>query len=510
MKITKQIGAGFLSILLIMVVALGIFGFVIPAFKVNKLEALSMNDSATAAYTQYLPDTDTIYSYAKDLAAMGARMPGTEAGTAAQTYVKEKFEDFGLEDVSIIPSKTSLYTCDHYSLSVEGQNTDAFYINYSGCNGAFGAFGTTDGGVEAELVYVGSDTSSNVDVEGKIVVADVSFQSMPLIAGKFISKLYYDPDNTFGLTETKDIVYMGDSFTDGYFNYMEKGALGYIGILNDYFDSAEYLSEDYTYLGDMTIPGLWVSKTVGSSIKEKIKHSDTPVTANIQMNGSLKEVDAGAVIGYLKGKSDDTIMVQCHYDSITQGAVEDASGMGCLLAMAKMYAQIPAADLSKTILFIATDTHFSDYDTQDAVIEKLFGDDGNIVANLCIEHIAEEYEISDDGSILATGEIDPRIVFVSGSDTMIQIVNEEFVRHRMDRTLVLPATLLGENLCTDADEFYQEVIAVVSLISSPVYLYSSLDTLDKIARDALVPTCETMADILWRFMETDSALLQAD
>ena len=502
MKLAKRIGVVFLCIIIVLVLILVIWGFAIPAIKIHKLEKLSMDDSVTAKYTTYLDDTDTIYGYAQDLYDMGARRPGTEAGKKAQTYVKDKFTEFGLEDVDIIPSKTKLYTCDNATLSVNGETKDSCYINYSGSAGTFGAFQSD---VTGDMVYVGSDTASKEDVKGKIVVADVGFQSIPYVACNYIGFLKYDPNHTIGLTDSKDVVYMGDSFTDSYFYYMEQGAAGYIGILTDYYDTPEYYSEDYTYLGNMTMPGMWVSNKVGEEIKAAIK--DDSATASIQMSGSLEQVDAGAVVGYIKGKSEDTIMVQCHYDSITNGAVEDASGMSCLLALAKMYAQIPTEDIEKTILFIATDTHFSDYDTHDAVVEKLFGDDGHIVANLTIEHICEEYEINEDGTISDTGNIDARVVFVNGSDTLRQIVNEEFVRHGMDRTLVLPSTLLGDNLCTDADEFYQEGIPLCNLISSPVYLYSSDDTMDKIAKDALVPTCETFSDILWRFMSVESSAL---
>lgn len=502
MSKSKKIGILLLCIVVLLSLVLGIWGFVIPAVKLRQLETLSMADSVTAQYTEYLADAETIYGYAQDLYDLGVRLPGTEGGAAAQAYVRDKFTEFGLSDVEVISSKTKLYTCEQYNLSITGENVDCCYINYSGCDGTYGAF-IAD--VTGDMVYVGSNTSSNVDVTGKIVVADISFQSIPYVACNYIGYLKYDPNNTIGLLDTKDVVYIGDSFTDSYFYYMEQGAAGFIGILTDYYDTAEYYSEDYTYYGNMTIPGMWVSNTTGEEIKAAINNGS--VSATITMSGALTEVDAGAVVGYVKGKSEDTIMVQCHYDSITGGAVEDASGMSCVLALAEMYAQIPQEDIEKTILFIATDTHFSDYDTHDAVVEKLFGSDSKIVANLTIEHICEEYEINEDGTISDTGNIDARVVFVSGSDTMIQIVMEEFVRHGMERTLVLPATLLGENLCTDADEFYQEGIPVCNLISSPVYLYSSDDTMDKIPKDALVPTCETFSDILWRFMSAESSSL---
>ncbi len=502
----KRIALVILAVVLCIAAVFSAILFVIPAIKINTLEKLSMDDSATAQYSDGMPDTDTIYGWAEDLANMGARLPGTEAGQEAQSYVKEKFEEIGLENVSIISSTTSLYTCDSYSLSVGGEDMECFYITYTGTDSTYADFSVD---AEAELVYVGSKTNANVDVEGKIVVIDISFQSMPYVVARLASKLFYDPNNTLSLTGSKQITYLTESFYESYYNYQEKGAVGFIGIPTDYFDSCEYHAEDYRYIGgDMTIPGVFVSNSTGDVIKELINNSDTAVTADIQMSGSLQEIEAGAVIGYLSGSSEETIMVQSHYDSITTGAVEDASGTACLLAMAQFYSQIPEEDREKTLLFIATDTHFSDYDTHDAVVEELFGEGNTIVANLCVEHIAKELVMNTNGGLEETGEVDPRIFFVNGSDALVQIVNEEIVRHGLDRSIVFGATLLGEDVFTDANDFYQQGIALVSLISVPIYLYDTVDTLDKIDTDALVPTVETLSDILWRLSELSGAELQ--
>ncbi|MCD8110463.1 MAG: M28 family peptidase [Clostridiales bacterium] len=508
MRIGKRTGIIVLVIILAAAVAFASVLFIVPSVKISRLEKLSMDDSATAQYNSGMPDEDTIYSWATDLVDMGVRLPGTEAGEKAQAYVLEKFEEFGLEDVTVIPAKTSLYTCGSCTLVVEGEDMECQYITYTCTDGTYTDFDVSE---EAELVYVGSKMDANIDVEGKIVVADISFQSIPYIAAKLISKLFYDPDNTLSLLGSKQVTYLTESFYEGYYNYKDKGAAGYIGILTDYYDSCVYLAEDYTYLGDdMAIPGVFVSSSTGDVIKEMMDNSDEGVTAALTMSGSLEEVDSGAVIGYLPGNSEETIIVQSHYDSITSGAVEDASGTACLLAMADFYSQIPEEDREKTLLFIAMDTHFSDYDTHDAVVEELFGEDCSIVADLCVEHIAKEYTVTSDGELEETGEIDPRIFFVSGSDELIQVVNEEIVRHGLDRSIVLGATLLGEDVFTDANDFYQQGIALVSLISAPIYLYDTIDTADKIEKDALVPTVETLSDILWRLSEMSGEELQEE
>ncbi len=485
---------------------IGAKAFALPAVRIRQMEKLPPAGPSSKHYDK-LPDADIIFGYAADLVDMGARLPGTDAGAKAQTYVKNKFEEFGLDDITIIPAKTKLYQCEEYSLVVDDEKTDCCFINYTGFDG-YGSFDSGD--IEAELVYVGKNTNADIDVAGKIVVADVEFSSVPLGLAKLVGTMY-DPDHTYDLTEIQKNIYMGESFTDGYFNYMSRGAAGYIGILVDYYDTPEYLSEDYNYLGEMKLPGMWVSYSTGDKLRRKIvdaQEEGRKVKASMRLAGSMKQVEAGAVVGFVRGKSKETILVHSHYDSVTCGASEDASGTAAVLALAKMYAQIPAEELEKSIAFILMDSHFSDYDTHDAVVEALMGGQGNgggnITANLCIEHICDEYKKNEEGGISPTGEIESRIVFTTKGKTLNRIVQEEFIRHRMKRSQFLPANLLGDDLCTDADMFYREGIEVCSMVSGPIYLYSSDDTLDKIPKDQLVPTCKTFSDILWRLINRAS------
>lgn len=482
--------------------AIGAKAFAVPAAKIRRMEMLPPEGPSSKHYDK-LPDADTIYGYAADLVDMGARLPGTEAGTKAQDYVIKKFEEFGLEDIGLIPAKTKLYRCNEHSLSVNGEELGCCFINYTGIDG----YGDFDSDItDAQLVYVGDDTDSDVDVEGKIVVCDVHFSSMPLGISRAVGMMY-DPNKTYGLLEVQKNIYMGKSFTDGYFNYLSRGAAGYVGILVDYYDTPEYLSEDYSYLGDMKLPGVWLSHSTGDQLRKQIldaQKEGKTIKASMRLAGILQQVNSGGIVGFVRGKSDQTILVHSHYDSVTCGASEDASGTAAVLALAEMYAKVPEDELEKTIAFLLIDSHFSDYDTHDAAVEELMegqgNNGGNIIADLCIEHICDEYKKNDEGGISPTGQIESRIVFTTKGKMLNRIVQEEFIRHRMDRTLFLPANLLGDDLCTDADMFYQEGIEVCSMVSGPIYLYSSDDTLDKIPKDQLVPTCRTFSDILWRLM----------
>lgn len=285
MKTFKRVLLIVLAVTLTAAVVLGIWGLVIPAAKVNKLEGLSMADSATAEYVKYLPDADTIYSYAQDLFDMGMRLPGTEAGKKAQTYVKDKFTEFGLSDVDIIPSKSKLYTCDSYSLTVNGADMDSCYINYSGVDGSFGAFNAD---AEGKMVYVGSDTDSTVDVKGKIVVADVEFQAIPYTACNYIGYLKYDP-----ILVTEGLLNAG--FAKTYDNdTMILGGSTDVDVLPDLpwhgFETAQYDADVFSggkvvELKFELFPTSWTFKA-GHSIRLSIACADSPT---FETNSALTE-----------------------------------------------------------------------------------------------------------------------------------------------------------------------------------------------------------------------------
>ena len=468
--------------------------------KIKKLEKLKTADAPMAKYAHLAPDDDRIFGWANDLVNMGVRLPGLPAGDQARQYMVDRFTEAGLENIHVVPARTRLYQCQEYSLEVDGENIPAYFINYTGIGREGGQFETPEGGLEAELVYIGSGREKDLDgldIEGKIVVSEIEFTKLPMAGLKFMSKLFYDPDKTLSVKESRLNPYGSENFPDNYIAAKDKGAAGFIGILKDYFDSCEYNNEDYSYHCDkMDIPGYWVTRKVGDVLKKKI--AEGPVTAKAVFKGYLKEIDSGAVIGFLPGKSEETIMVESHFDSTTPGATEDAGGAACLVGIAEYLGKVPASDREKTIMFAAMDSHYSDYDTHDAVVAKFFGDDCKVIANLCVEHIARELAFDEDGKYYMTGQIEPRIVFFDGDDRLLQITEEEFVRHGMKRTSVLPADVFGEHVLTDADEFYQKGVPIVNLISGPIYLYDNIDTADKIAKEELNKTVLTMSDILWR------------
>jgi hypothetical protein len=110
------------------------------------------------------------------------------------------------------------------------------------------------------------------------------------------------------------------------------------------------------------------------------------------------------------------------------------------------------------------DTHFSDYNSHDAFIEKYLGKVHNILADVCIEHIANEAE-EKNGKLVLTGKVEPRIIFASKIGALLDITKEEIVRHKYKRTIVLPANMFGDEVPTDAGLFYDAGVPIISLVS---------------------------------------------
>ncbi len=219
----------------------------------------------------------------------------------------------------------------------------------------------------------------------------------------------------------------------------------------------------------------------------------------MNLKTEISRVEAGAVVGILKGKSDEAIIVQSHYDSSTPGGTEDASGTAVVLAMAEFFSKFDKDDLEKTILFTLMDTHFTDYDSHDSFKQRFMQKGHKILADVSIEHLALVAE-EKDGKLVPTNELEPRIIFIDKLDDMIRITKEELVRHRYGKIVILPTSFF-EAPPTDAEQLWEDGISMLSLISGPIYLYDNQDTADKIAKGELRPTAETFSDIVFRLMQ---------
>jgi len=463
-----------------------------PPFQTYASDKINFNPSV-----KQLPSNEEIFGWIKDLCNFGYRRPGTEADLKAAQYIMEKFKEFGLENVRLEPIDMPLWTAEKWSLTVNGQEIPCFYISHSYWTKEYEGFSAGPAGITAEMVYVGKGSEKDfrkVDVKGKIVLSDVSFFTWYWSDSKKVSYFTYDPDNTIPKNWSQHNPYVSDNFPNNLYRAAKHGAVGFVGILTDYVDRNTYYNEVYDEKPClMQIPGLWLSKSDGARLKSLFKKGST-IKATLVLDGKIVPAVANNVIGFLKGKTDDIIMVHSHHDAPWSSAVEDASGVSEVLALAKYFGRIPAEKREKTLMFVTTDTHFSMYQAHLDLIKKINEKKMNVIVDICIEHIGKEI-VEREGKIVETGFVEPRLMFVSENPYLLSFTKQAVVKNRLGRTLFMP-TYSPLGVPTDAGDFNRAGIPIISYISPPIYIYDPIDTPDMVAVDQLNPIATAFADII--------------
>lgn len=446
-----------------------------------------------------IPSTKRIFSWIKDLTTMGYRRTGSPGGKRAAVYVRDRFKRFGLKNVGFQTADSFSWKTRNSSLTVGGQAQASFPIAHSLTGGTrVGAYGTGKNGRTAEMVDVGTGSATAFgenDVKGKIVVFDLKFVNLPIPLFRLLSDYYYDPANSVKDTDLLPQPYI-TNFVDVSQRAIDGGAVGVVGVLADYFDSNKYYNENYRRL-DMSIPGVWVTRDVGAGIRAKLA-TDPATTANLKLNVTRAPAKARNVIGYLPGRSKETILISSHHDAVFDGAVEDASGTAEVLALAKYFAAMPRKKRAKSMMFATMDSHFTGYQAHQAFVKKYVDKSPpskRPVVNIAVEHIGKQGVI-EDGKLKLTGLSEVQGVLHNVGPKPLESIKAAIERNKVDRTVVLPASVFGgDGIPTDASFAYVAGVPVISLISGPIYLYDKQDTIDKIYKPHLRPVARAFADI---------------
>lgn len=450
-----------------------------------------------------LPSEDEIFRWVLDLYSLGRRVPGSEGDLKAERYLRDKLVEFGFKDVRTEPIDITLWLAKRWSLEaqMEGKGAErlpCFYVPYT----------APTGGLEGELVYVGegrAEEFDKVDVDGKIVVVSVRFLPLPVSLLRSIAYFTHDPRETISPDWVHPATWirpncMGMGLIaggyDAYETACERGAAGFIGILEDYPKLGEELTYYAPYDGVMRpIPGLWVSRETGAKLKEMLSRGR--VKARMVLKAEVRPAVTHNVYGVLPGEKDEYIIVHCHHDGPFQSAVEDASGCSVVLTIAKYFAGL-GKRTRRSLVFLFTAGHF--YGGAEGIGQKAFieAHREDIVAkalvDIAVEHVAKEC-LEKDGVAVVTGEVEPRGLFTTDNPTLVEIAKKAIVKNNIERILILPTTT-PIDVPTDAHLFWKNGVPIYSLISGPMYLFDVTDTPDKVAKDQLQPLARMFIDII--------------
>ncbi len=87
----------------------------------------------------------------------------------------------------------------------------------------------------------------------------------------------------------------------------------------------------------------------------KSVHVQYKLDAEIRTSG----VTGASVFGTLPGASDEQVIIVAHMDGYFEAALDNASGLSMMIAMAEHYAKIPRAQRARTIVFVGSVGHHS-------------------------------------------------------------------------------------------------------------------------------------------------------
>jgi Peptidase family M28 len=468
---------------------------------------------ANAQATPTMATCAEMHQWVEELCSAGPRIPGTTASQKAAQFVHNKFTEAGLVNVGMDKAWTHVWKSTSHGLKINGQSTPASPIWHTYTNGTVGKFSTGARGITAEVIFVGDGTDLDhllLDVRGKIVVANVRFQKQSRLLLEPFLLGTQDAGRTLPFYYSQSDPYSANNFPGNYLRAIQGGAVGFIGILTDYYDRTDYRNEAYSAYTPGTpplnIPGMWMAPLAGAKLVKDLQLG-RKMSATINLEGELTYERAQAVYGYLPGQSDETLLIQSHHDSNTPGAVEDASGTAAVVALAQYFAKIPASQRKRTLMFATMDTHFTDYS-----VHAVFGArhllpnnpaGDKVVGVVTLEHIGNEViAYSKTKQPLNTGLVAPRVLMVSTEVPGLKDIALKAMRSfKLERTFAISTSSLrtvtgSKGVPADSTGFYQLGLPLVGLVGIPLYLYSDLDTPDKVNPKDLNQVAVAFADII--------------
>ena len=404
------------------------------------------------------------------------RIAGLPAAHKTAEYVAQHFEAAGLQDVHIdsfprsaqwwpLEWEVRLMGGDAY-----GEGTKDYVFNT-----AFPAQPSTslpEEGMEAELIYVGLGRPEDLvgrNLSGKIAIVNSILDSSAW------------SHSARGIPQ----------------KLVAKGAIGVITLIdvqsNDLFLGAGAGAEGapcFVISGD---DGYFLRDVIG------LAGEDFPLKVRMKLTTAMREdLDAHNAIGFLEGRSEETIVLTAHSDAYFYGAQDNASGIATLVRLAEHAAardEMP----KRSMMFVVTGGHHArsrDGRTGSVGAANVRERYPEIMARtvfvLNIEHTAAIGTRLRMGVLMPTNTERARVLAVTNrSPLLISLMGEAF-----DRYGVVTTTRTNHVPSGDAGGFARAGITVVNFIESSLWYHSSGDIADRISEQGLERTARAFAHFL--------------
>lgn len=400
---------------------------------------------------QWLPETDFTYykeyydkilGYSLESKNKGdilwGRVQGTEAENKTLLFVKESLEKAGLDEVILeeFPCFEKQWNPTRCELIIK---TGTESIKLKSVMTAFQSGQTPEAGLEAEIIYVGEGSPSELegrDLKGKIVLLSAHCYPNALLnsARKAFSRL------------------------------PETGALGAI-IWWQLPGNIPVAGRVGTPMGGdhkgAALPWISIARNEGVMIR-KLLDAGEKISAHMTVTGCMEERSSGHVMGLLKGKTDKTILLTMHVDGYFYAMHDNGAGVAIGLELARLFTQKPIKEREYSILF-----HFSgDHEVPGAGGSRILAKRTDIMKKVLvayqIEHVFSKQYIDEAGIATFTNVQNAMSVFVSGKQkNLMDLFHEAAKIHGLPVLDLVLADPLG-----DIQGFYTPFAEDNSLLSA--------------------------------------------
>lgn len=253
----------------------------------------------------------------------GSRFGGTEGEQLAAEFIKEKFEEYGLQNVALEPVEYLGWTRGQVSLEIIDpiqKSMDCISLPHSPPANLEGVICNLDDGGPLSFEQKGDQ------VQGKIAM--VNSKTQPRGSSRWVHR------------------------NEKYGRSMLAGASGFIFVNHypAYGPATGGIGENYEGL----IPAISVSYEDGSFLQRLIERKGE-VTVRIESTDRCSPMTSWNIVGEILGTGNDPeiVMFGCHYDGhdISQGAGDPASGAVAVMEAARVLAKY-GGELSHTVRFV--------------------------------------------------------------------------------------------------------------------------------------------------------------
>ncbi len=433
------------------------------------------------------PSMGEMLGWIRRIVGFGTRRPGYPQSLQVEQWLEAVFREFGLKEVRREPVPVNCWAPSATALtfSTSAIELPCFPVPYTNW--------TTASGIGAATVFVGEGSAEefqHVNLRGRIAVVNMRFAELPGAALKRGAKFIQDAKQSIPDGPLHVANWLIRNFP-AYYEAQHRGAVGFIGLLVDSpTDGCDfYVPYDGFLKG---LPAVWVGREHAAQVRALAQVGES---ARLLCVGENRVVESHNVVGVIPGNGagsnaeNENIIITCHHDAPFASAVEDASGLAVLLALAKAFAAAQARhQLRRDLIFVVASGHFHGGIGNRVFVERhAEGLLKRTVAAFGVEHIAEEAESDGHGGYRLTGRPEVRALFFDGSNPFAHILAEEAERCQLDRMVGADAYGFGPEPPCDSAPFFTAGIPSACHISGPLYLFDPHDTIDKVRTVDLVP-----------------------